>query len=323
MAAELASAGARHVVLSTRRRLAARADRLPPPRRGAVSFASPLALLALLLVPAAAVGYVWFQRRRVRESAQFVEPALLPERRRSGAAAGAGTSRVRCSCWPSRCSWSASRGRTPPSRCAPRRRRRSSRSTPRDRWARPTSPPTRLAAAQASARRFLAEPAGQVPRRGRRLQLARAGRVAADDRPRVRGLGARRAPRRRGDRARRGARDRGRGRDRGRRRARSCPPAQKPPPAVDPRPLRRRASTAGASRWPRRSAGRATAKVPVFTALLGTEAGVVQVPHVGGYIERIQVPPDPDALRARGGADGRQLLRRHRPRPTSAPSTRI
>ena len=31
--------------------------------------------------------------------------------------------------------------------------------------------------------------------------------------------------------------------------------------------------------------------------MLGTEAGVVQVPHVGGYVERIQVPPDPDALR--------------------------
>ena len=43
-----------------------------------MSFASPLALLALLLVPAAVAGYVWFQRRRVRESARFVEPALLP-----------------------------------------------------------------------------------------------------------------------------------------------------------------------------------------------------------------------------------------------------
>ena len=65
VAAELASAGARHVVLLDPRRLAARADRLPPPRGSAMSFASPLALLALLLVPAAAVGYVWFQRRRV------------------------------------------------------------------------------------------------------------------------------------------------------------------------------------------------------------------------------------------------------------------
>jgi Ca-activated chloride channel family protein len=40
-----------------------------------------------------------------------------------------------------------------------------------------------------------------------------------------------------------------------------------------------------------------TAKIPVFTALLGTDAGVVTVPHIGGYVERIQVPPDPAALR--------------------------
>ena len=40
------------------------------------------------------------------------------------------------------------------------------------------------------------------------------------------------------------------------------------------------------------------AKVPVFTAVLGTAAGVVQVPHIGGFVERIQVPPNPAALRA-------------------------
>ena len=38
--------------------------------------------------------------------------------------------------------------------------------------------------------------------------------------------------------------------------------------------------------------------MPVFTAVLGTAAGVVQVPHIGGFVERIQVPPDPEALRA-------------------------
>jgi Ca-activated chloride channel homolog len=40
------------------------------------------------------------------------------------------------------------------------------------------------------------------------------------------------------------------------------------------------------------------AKVPVFTAVLGTPNGVVQVPLVGGYIQRIRVPPDPTALRS-------------------------
>jgi Ca-activated chloride channel family protein len=39
------------------------------------------------------------------------------------------------------------------------------------------------------------------------------------------------------------------------------------------------------------------AKVPVFTAVLGTDAGVLTVPHVGGFVERIQVPPNPTALR--------------------------
>ena len=39
------------------------------------------------------------------------------------------------------------------------------------------------------------------------------------------------------------------------------------------------------------------AKIPVFTALIGTDAGVVTVPHAGGYVERIQVPPDPAAMK--------------------------
>ena len=39
------------------------------------------------------------------------------------------------------------------------------------------------------------------------------------------------------------------------------------------------------------------AKIPVFTALLGTQLGVVEVKHIGGYVERIQVPPDAPLLR--------------------------
>ena len=37
--------------------------------------------------------------------------------------------------------------------------------------------------------------------------------------------------------------------------------------------------------------------MPIFTAVLGTAAGVLPVPHVGGFVERIQVPPNPAALR--------------------------
>ena len=80
MAAEITSAGARHVVLLDARRLAARADRLPPPRGRAVSFASPdRAAGACCSCPLAAVGL------RAGSSAgacarppRFVQPALLP-----------------------------------------------------------------------------------------------------------------------------------------------------------------------------------------------------------------------------------------------------
>jgi Ca-activated chloride channel family protein len=43
-----------------------------------VTFASPWLLLTLLVVPLAVAGYVWTQRRRVRDAARFVSPALLP-----------------------------------------------------------------------------------------------------------------------------------------------------------------------------------------------------------------------------------------------------
>jgi Ca-activated chloride channel family protein len=39
------------------------------------------------------------------------------------------------------------------------------------------------------------------------------------------------------------------------------------------------------------------AHLPIFTALLGTDDGIVEVPRIGGYVERIRVPPDPDLLR--------------------------
>ena len=99
------------------------------------------------------------------------------------------------------------------------------------------------------------------------------------------------------------------------------PAGEKPPPAVDPRPLGRRASTAGAFQLGEAIRRAREAKVPVFTALLGTEAGVVQVPHVGGYVERIQVPPDPARSAPRRHADGRELLPGADARTTSARST--
>ena len=43
-----------------------------------MSFASPVALWALVLLPLAAAGYVLLERRRIREASRFVAPGLLP-----------------------------------------------------------------------------------------------------------------------------------------------------------------------------------------------------------------------------------------------------
>ncbi len=43
-----------------------------------MSFAWPAALLALLLVPVAALAYVFAERRRAREADRFARAALLP-----------------------------------------------------------------------------------------------------------------------------------------------------------------------------------------------------------------------------------------------------
>ena len=43
-----------------------------------MTFASPVALWSLVLVPLAIAAYVWTQRRRSAEAARFVSPALLP-----------------------------------------------------------------------------------------------------------------------------------------------------------------------------------------------------------------------------------------------------
>ena len=49
----------------------------------------------------------------------------------------------------------------------------------------------------------------------------------------------------------------------------------------------------------------ASLEIPVYTVALGTEEGIVEVRRVGGFVERIRVPPAPEALaeisRATGG----------------------
>ncbi len=259
-----------------------------------MSFASPLALLALLLVPVAAAGYVWFERRRERESALFVEPALRPNvvdrvpgwRRHLPAAilllavtgflVGFARPHATISVRSEEATailaidTSRSMGATDVA-------------------------PTRLAAAQASARRFLAD----LPEKYRVAVVAFSSQAQVvspptRDREFVRSaLGALRIGEATalGDALARAVDV-----------ARGTPQGETRPAGEEPAPAVILVLSDGALDGGRIGLGEAVrrarrAQVPVFTALIGTEAGVVEVPHVGGYVERIQVPPDPDALR--------------------------
>jgi Ca-activated chloride channel family protein len=260
-----------------------------------VSFASPTALLALLLVPLAVVGYVWFQRRRTREAAGFVQPALQPNvvdqvpgwRRHLpvavlllavatfllGFARPHATLSVRSQEATVVIAIDTSHS-----------------------MAANDVAPTRLAAAQASARRFLAD----LPGKYRVAVVAfssRAQLVAPPTQNRAyvnSALAALRV---------------GQGTALGDGLATSVKVAVSPArgqkrPAGEPLPpaailiFSDGAQDGGSVKLADAVSQARKAKVPVFTAVLGTAAGVVQVPHIGGYVERIQVPSDPAALRA-------------------------
>jgi Ca-activated chloride channel homolog len=259
-----------------------------------VSFSSPIALVALILVPIAAVGYVLFERRRVREAAVFVEPALLPNvvdrvpgwRRHlpaallllAVAAFLIGFARPHATV--------STRSEEATAIIAI--------DTSRSMGATDVAP-TRLAAAQASARRFLKD----LPDKYRVSvvafsTLAQVVAVPTTDREYVEtaisGLRVGEATAL-GDALATSVAV-----------ARGTPEGVKPPAGEKPAPAVVLVLSDGAVDGGRVELAEAirrarNAKIPVFTALLGTEAGVVTVPHVGGYVERIQVPPDPAALR--------------------------
>ena len=186
VAAEITSAGARHVVLSTARRLAARADRLPAPRGRAVSFASPVALWALLLVPIARSATSCSSAGACASRAQFVVAGAAARTSSTGSRPGRRHLPVALLLLAVAAFLV---GFARPHATLSERSEEATVvlaiDTSRSMGATDV-PPTRLAAAQASARRFLAGLPAQVPRRGRRLQLAGAGRGRADHRPRVR-----------------------------------------------------------------------------------------------------------------------------------------
>jgi Ca-activated chloride channel family protein len=259
-----------------------------------MSFASPVALFALLLVPAAAAGYVWFQQRRARESARFVEPALLPNvvDRVPGWRRHLPVALLLLAVT----SFLVGFARPHATISVPSEEATAILAVDTSRSMGATDvAPTRLAAAQASARRFLVD----LPDKYRVAVVAfssQAQVVSPPTRDREfvdTAIGALRV----GEATALGdalatAVTVANGAPQGEQR----PAGEEPPPAVI---LVLSDGAQDGGRIALNDAiGRARkAKVPVFTALLGTEAGVVQVPHVGGYVERIQVPPNPNALR--------------------------
>jgi Ca-activated chloride channel family protein len=259
-----------------------------------VSFASPIALLGLLLVPLAVGGYIWFQRRRVEDSARFVAPALLPNvvdrvpswRRHLPVAIfllGVAAFLL---------------GFARPHATLSERSEEATVvlaiDTSHSMGANDVRP-TRLAAAEASARRFLTD----LPKKYRVAVVAFSSRAQLVAPPSTNrqfvnsALSALRV---------------GQGTALGDGIATSVkiatapplgsvrPKGQAPPPAAV-LVISDGAQDGGRIRLADAVSQARKAKVPVFTAVLGTDAGVLTVPHVGGFVERIQVPPNPTALR--------------------------
>lgn len=264
-----------------------------------MTFASPLLLLLLLLVPAVVAAWIWFDRRRERSASAWASPALLPNM----------------------ASGSPSRRRYVPLAlfllgltlllvgfARPQATFDSTREGATVVLVMDVSAsmqatdvrPTRLRAARAAALRFLDD----VPAKYRVGVVTFAEHVSVPvaptyDRARVKrvlsfspageGTAVARAVTRAVDVARRTvggvAADRSR-----------------PPAAIllisDGAQTQGRATPQQAGTYARKRG------VPVSTIALGTQAGVVERKLPGGFTERIQVPPDPAALRTIATASG-------------------
>jgi Ca-activated chloride channel family protein len=258
-----------------------------------MSFASPMALLGFLVVPVVVVFYVLIQRRRERDAARFVQPGLLPNviseapgwRRHVppailllavtamlvGFAKPHATLSVKSDDATAILAIDTSRsmGAT-------------------------DIKPTRLAAAQASARQFLKD----LPSKYRVAIVAfssQAQLVAAPTHDRAYALAAIDSLRT-GEATAVGDAIASSLKAIGVRSANQPPPKKKPAPAAI---LILSDGAVDGGRVPVTTAIKRAqaAKIPVFTAMLGTQLGVVQVKHIGGYVERIQVPPDAPLLR--------------------------
>jgi Ca-activated chloride channel family protein len=259
-----------------------------------MSFASPLALWSLVLVPLAAAVYIWLQRRRVRGASEFVSPALFPNvvdqvpgwRRHLPIALlllAVATMLV---------------GFARPHATISERSEEATVvlaiDTSRSMGAKDVAP-TRLAAAQASARRFLAG----VPKRYRVAVVAFSSQPQVVSAPTT-------------DRAfvttaindlRVGQGTAlGDGLANAIQVATGRPAGKKAPAGSKPAPsailvISDGAQDGGLVQIPEAIKRARAAKIPIFTALLGTPDGIVNIPLVGGYNEQVRVPTNPGAMR--------------------------
>ena len=259
-----------------------------------MSFAWPLGLLALLVVPAVIAGYIVVDRRRAGEIERFASPALYP-----GVVARA-PGRLRhlpaAILLVALAAMLVGVARPQATISVPREEATvilaldvSRSMTAKD------VPPTRLVAAQAAARRFVE----QVPETFRIGVVAFADRAnvvapPTDDREVVAQALEQVSS--------------GEGTALGEaillslRAARSVVPPREGGDGGEQQPASVLLISDGAQTQgevtPAEAARRARrAGIPVFTVSLGTPAGIVERTLVGGYTERVRVPPDPRALR--------------------------
>jgi Ca-activated chloride channel family protein len=266
-----------------------------------VTFEWPLALVALLVVPAAVAAYALLDRRRSAQVARFTAPALLPNlvARAPGrlrhlpvviliaalAALAVGVARPHATI------------------SVPREEATVILAVDVSRSMTATDvEPTRLAAARAAARRFLE----QIPdsfRVGVVVFATRAQVTAppTDDRQITLSALSKVRP---GE-----GTALGEAIDLALKAARSVPgerPDERVPATIlvlsDGTQTQGRTTPAQAARRAR------AARIPVFTVVLGTPEGVVERRLVGGFTERIRVPPDPRALRQVAATSGGEFF---------------
>ena len=254
-----------------------------------MSFAWPLALLALLAVPLAVAGYLLLERRRQRQAAVFASPALVPN------LVGRNPGRLRhlAPALALLALTFLATGLARPHATVSVKQEQATvvlaMDTSRSMVASDV-PPSRLAVAQQAVRRFL----DQLPE-DYRVGMVSFAQSAQTVLPAT-------ANRQAAQAALRNLRT-GDGTALGEGIARAVQVAQKVPAEEGKKPpasilvLSDGAQTQGVLE-PQAAAERARKlRIPVYTVAFGTEQGVVEVVDDNGFRQRVTVPPDPPTLR--------------------------